>query len=99
MDRLRRKIDQYLVEWKNSNNKMPLIVKGARQIGKTNAIENFGRNNYKTFIEINFALQPQFKTIFDDGFVVDNIIKNITLKMPEIEISEKNTMMLFAQVL
>ena len=36
--RLKRKIDDYLVEWKNSKNKMPLIVKGARQIGKTDAI-------------------------------------------------------------
>ncbi len=52
MDRLRRKIDQYLIEWKNSYNKLPLIIKGARQIGKTNAIRNFGENNYKTFIEI-----------------------------------------------
>ncbi len=92
MDRLRRKIDQYLIEWKNSTNKLPLIIKGARQIGKTNAIRNFGKNNYKTFIEINFAFQPEFKTIFQDSFVVDNIIKNITLKMPEIELSEKNTL-------
>ena len=89
MDRLRRKIDQYLIDWKNSDNKMPLIVKGARQIGKTNAIENFGKNNYKTFIEINFVFQPEFKTIFEDGFVVDNIIKNITLKMPRVELNEK----------
>ena len=50
--RLRRKIDQYLVEWKNTPNHLPLIVKGARQIGKTNAIRNFGQNNYKSFIEI-----------------------------------------------
>ena len=39
MDRLRRKIDQYLIDWKNSKNKMPLIIKGTRQIGKTNAIK------------------------------------------------------------
>ena len=51
MDRLKRKVDQYLVEWKNSDNKMPLIIKGARQIGKTNAIRNFGKNNYKYFIK------------------------------------------------
>ena len=56
--RLKRKIDDYLIEWKKSKNKMPLIVKGARQIGKTDAISNFGKNNYKSFIEINFVLQP-----------------------------------------
>ena len=92
MERLKRKIDKYLIEWKNSSNKLPLIIKGARQIGKTNAIRNFGKNNYKTFIEINFALQPQFKTIFEEGFEVNNIIKNITLKMPEVELNEHNTL-------
>ena len=98
MERLKRKIDKYLIEWKNSSNKLPLIIKGARQIGKTNAIRNFGKNNYKTFIEINFALQPQFKTIFEEGFEVNNIIKNITLKMPEIELNEHNTLIFFDEM-
>ena len=64
MSRLKRKIDQYLIDWKNDKDKMPLIIKGARQIGKTNAIRNFGQNNYKSFIEINFVLNPEYKTIF-----------------------------------
>ena len=98
MDRLKRKVDQYLVDWKNSDNKMPLIIKGARQIGKTNAIRNFGKNNYKTFIEINFAFMPEFKTIFEDGFLVDNIIKNITLKMPELELEDKTTLIFFDEM-
>ena len=98
MERLKRKIDNYLSEWKKSSDKLPLIVKGARQIGKTNAIRNFGSNNYKTFIEINFALQPQFKTIFQEGFEVDNIIKNITLKMPELELNEYNTLIFFDEM-
>ena len=98
MERLKRKIDVYLSEWKNSQNKLPLIIKGARQIGKTNAIRNFGKNNYKTFIEINFALQPQFKTIFNEGFEVDNIIKHITLKMPEIELYEHDTLIFFDEM-
>lgn len=98
MERLKRKIDDFLINWKNSSSKLPLIVKGARQIGKTNAIRNFGNNNYKTFIEINFALQPQFKTIFEEGFEVDNIIKNITLKMPELELNEHNTLIFFDEM-
>ena len=51
MDRLRRKIDQYLIDWKNSDNKMPLIVKGARQIGKTNIVLFCGC--YTKFMWIN----------------------------------------------
>ena len=98
MERLKRKIDNYFIEWKNNSDRLPLIVKGARQIGKTNAIRNFGCNNYKTFIEINFALQPQFKTIFEEGFEVDNIIKNITLKMPELELKEYDTLIFFDEM-
>ncbi|MBQ4263634.1 MAG: ATP-binding protein [Bacilli bacterium] len=79
MSRLRRKIDDFLLEWKNTKDKLPLIVRGARQIGKTDSIENFARNNYKYFVEINFALQPQYKTIFDNGFDVDTIISNISM--------------------
>lgn len=79
MARLRRKIDAFLIEWKNDKNKLPLIIKGARQIGKTDAIENFIKNNYKNIVEINFALQPEYKVIFDNGFSVDNIISNISM--------------------
>lgn len=79
MPRLKRKIDNFLIEWKNNKDRLPLIVKGARQIGKTDSIENFARNNYKYFIEINFALQPEFKSVFDNGFNVDTIISNISL--------------------
>jgi len=79
MARLRRKIDSFLIEWKHSKDKLPLIVKGARQIGKTDAIENFAKNNYKSIVEINFALQKEFKTIFDNGFDVDSIINNISI--------------------
>ena len=98
MERLKRKIDDYLIEWKKNNNRLPLIIKGARQIGKTNAIRNFGNKNYRNFIEINFVLQPQFKTIFEDGFEVDNIIKNITLKMPQLEITPYETLIFFDEM-
>ena len=59
MNRLKRKIDEYLINWKNSKDKMPLIIKGARQIGKTESIENFAKNNYKNIVEINFALDKK----------------------------------------
>ena len=46
MIRLKRKMDDYLVEWKNNKDRLPLIVKGARQIGKTDSIENFAKKNH-----------------------------------------------------
>lgn len=98
MKRLKRKIDNYLVEWKNNPNRLPLIIKGARQIGKTNAIRNFGENNYELFIEINFVFNPEFKTIFDKSFDVDSIIKKITLRRPEIEIIPNKTLIFFDEM-
>ena len=98
MELLKRKIDKYLVEWKNNPNKMPLIIKGARQIGKTESIRNFAKNNYKSVIEINFVLQKQYKDIFDDGFEVDNIIKNISLRNPNLEFIPGDTLIFFDEL-
>ena len=98
MTRLRRKIDEYLINWKNNINKMPLIIKGARQIGKTDAIENFAKNNYPNVIEINFALQKQYKDIFDDGYEVDNIIKSISLKNPDLKFIPGQTLIFFDEL-
>ncbi len=98
MSRLIRKIDTFLLEWKNKTDRLPLIVKGARQIGKTEAISHFARGNYKSVIEINFVLQKQFKDIFDDGFDVDTIIKNISLKNPEFEFPAGETLFFFDEI-
>ena len=98
MIRLKRKIDDFLIEWKKNKNKLPLIVKGARQIGKTDAIENFAKNNYKNIVEINFALQKQYKSIFDDGFEVDTIIKNISLINPNFLFTPNETLIFFDEI-
>ena len=98
MELLKRKIDSYLIEWKNNPERKPLIVKGARQIGKTESIRNFAKNNYENVIEINFVLQKQFKDIFDDGFEVDNIIKNISLRNPNLEFTPHNTLIFFDEL-
>ena len=98
MERLRRKIDDYLIKWKLDEERLPLIVKGARQIGKTNAIKNFGEKEYEVFLEINFALQPEYKTIFDSGFEVDSIIKNISLKNPTLDFIPYKTLIFFDEM-
>ena len=98
MERLRRKIDDFLVEWKSNPNRLPLIVKGARQIGKTESIRYFAKNNYKNVIEINFVLQKQFKSIFDECFEVDTIIKNISLINPELQFFPGETLIFFDEL-
>ncbi|MBO5397131.1 MAG: ATP-binding protein [Clostridia bacterium] len=98
MQRLPRKTDGYLLEWKSNPDRLPLIVKGARQIGKTEAIRHFAKNNYKSVVEINFVLQKQYKDIFDDGFEVDTIIKNISLKNPDFNFYPGETLIFFDEI-
>ena len=78
----RRKVDSYLNEWKAKENRLPLIIKGARQIGKTESIVHFANENYENVVLINFVLEGQYKTILSDGYSVENIIKNISLIDP-----------------
>ena len=96
--RLKRKVDNFLLSWKNNKAHLPLIIKGARQIGKTDAIEHFAKNNYKSVVEINFVLQKQFKSIFDDGFEVDTIIKNISFINPNFEFIPGETLLFFDEI-
>lgn len=77
---------------------MPLIIKGARQIGKTESIETFANNNYKSIVEINFALNKQYLDIFDNGFDIDTIIKNITFKNPKFNFIPGKTLIFFDEI-
>lgn len=98
MERLVRKADTVLQNWKNAPERVPLIVKGARQIGKTEAIRHFAAKNYRTVVEINFALQKQYKVVFNDGFEVDTIIRNISLINPDFEFYPEETLIFFDEL-
>lgn len=95
---LRRKIDSYLVDWKNDSDRKPLIIKGARQIGKTRSVEYFAYQNYKSVVQINFVEQPKYKSIFDDGFEVDAILKNISFLNPELRFIPRDTLFFFDEL-
>lgn len=94
---LKRKIDIFLKNWKENINRKPLIISGARQIGKTTSIREFGKS-YKSFIEIDFVKMPQFQTIFKNGYEVKNIIKEISLLEPTFKFLEKDTLILFDEI-
>ena len=64
---LKRKIDEFLIRWKEDPAHKPLIVKGARQIGKTKSIDHFAES-YENYVSINFALETKFQTICEDGY-------------------------------
>lgn len=95
---LKRKIDKYLTDWKNRPDRKPLIIKGARQIGKTRSVEWFASQNYASVIEINFIEQKKYREIFNDGFEVDAILKNISLLNPELKFIPGNTIFFFDEL-
>ncbi len=95
---LRRKIDAFLENWKSRPDKKPLIIKGARQIGKTRSVEWFARQNYGNVVEINFVEQKKFQGIFDDGFEVENIIRNISLLNPSLQFVPGDTLIFFDEL-
>ena len=95
---LKRKIDLFLEEWKNDADRKPLIVKGPRQIGKTESIKRFGELHYNNVIEINFVEEPKYKTITADGYKTNEIIKIISRMDPSKKFEEGKTLIFFDEL-
>lgn len=75
---LKRKIYSSLIEWKASGSDKALLLKGARQVGKTTLVRRFGKENYKNFIEINFEQSPLAKQAFEGNLDSKTIIMNLS---------------------
>jgi hypothetical protein len=75
---LYRKIYDRLIEWKNSSDRKALLVKGARQVGKTTTIRDFGKRNYKNFIEVNFEQMPLARQAFSGNLDAKTIVLNLS---------------------
>lgn len=96
---LNRKIDRYLLEWKNNPDRKPLIVKGCRQIGKTESIRHFGKSaKYESFVEINFVREEKYKKITADGYSANAVIKNISLLDPSKKFIDGKTLIFFDEI-
>lgn len=83
---LKRKIDNTLTEWKNTEDKNPIIIKGCRQCGKTFSVKNFAQNNYENVVYINFLENSEYATAFSKSLKVDSIIMNLTAVMEESDV-------------
>ena len=94
----KRKIDGFLADWKNNHSRKPLIVKGARQIGKTESILHFANENYENVVYINFALDKKYTTIVNDGYDVETVVKNITLINPSTRFIPDKTLIAFDEI-
>lgn len=95
---LKRKIDAYLSAWKANQDKKPLIVKGPRQVGKTESIKWFGEQNYESVIYINFVEEPKYKMITADGYKTEDIIRNISRMDPFKRFLEGDTLIFFDEL-
>lgn len=98
MGYLVRKADAFLREWKKNPDRKPLIIKGARQVGKTETIRTFARENYKNVIEINFITEPSYKVIVEEGFSAEHIIKLISRIDPTKHFEENETLIFFDEI-
>ena len=98
MKYLTRKIDAFLLDWKSNSNHNPLIVKGARQIGKTESILHFANNNYANVIYINFVEEPHYKNIIVDGYKPEQICKNISRLNPDVRFTKGETLLFFDEL-
>ena len=95
---LKRKIYTKLVEWKSTSDKKCLVIKGARQVGKTYVVRKFGKAEYKSFIEINFLRQPALKQIFNNELSGEEIFKRITAYIPNANILPGNTLLFLDEI-
>ena len=95
---LKRKIDLFLQNWKIDTERKPLIVRGPRQIGKTESILHFAKNHYESIICINFVEEPKYKMITADGYSAADIIKNISRIDPQKRFVEGRTLLFFDEL-
>lgn len=95
---LKRKMFDRLVEWKSKKSKECLLVKGARQIGKTFIIDKFGREYYKSYIYINFIETSGLRDIFEGDLSVDEIIKRMSLSIPNIKFIDGDTLIFLDEI-
>ena len=95
---LKRKIYEKLLDWKSNRGQHCLLIKGARQVGKTYIVREFGKAEYDSFIEINFLEHPEFKIIFDGDRSAETIFKNISYNIPNVKLVPHKTLLFLDEI-
>ncbi len=96
---LKRKIIDYLIQWKNNPDKIPLIIKGLRQVGKTFIVKQFALENYENAFILDFRKQPSLKMLFDGDFNIDDIALSISSLGDENRVIENSKMIAYKTLL
>ncbi len=87
-----------LLKWKNDKSEECLLIKGARQVGKTYLVRQFGANEYESFIEINFHMQSDLKVIFEGDLSSEEIYKRITANIPGVKLIPGKTLLFLDEI-
>ena len=95
---LKRKIEQVLLDWKNNKDKKCLVVKGARQVGKTFSIQNFGAANYDEVLEINFKETPSAADVFSGDLDVETMLMGLRFRYPEMKLAPGRTLIFLDEI-
>ncbi len=95
---LKRKLYSELLKWKNEKKEECLLIKGARQVGKTYLVRKFGEAEYESFIEINFHMQGSLKVIFENDLSSEEICKRITANIPGARIIPGKTLIFLDEI-
>ncbi|WP_295089470.1 DUF4143 domain-containing protein [Ruminococcus sp.] len=95
---LKRKMYDKLLKWKNDKSEECLLIKGARQVGKTYLVRQFGANEYESFIEINFHMQSDLKVIFEGDLSSEEIYKRITANIPGVKLIPGKTLLFLDEI-
>lgn len=94
---MKRSLYQNLLEWKSNQRRKPLLLQGARQVGKTWLINEFGKTEYKNYIYLNFEQTPNLKTLFSGELSPRKIVDNIGLFLGK-KINSDNTLICFDEI-
>jgi predicted AAA+ superfamily ATPase len=86
-----------LISWKNKPSRKPLIIRGARQVGKTWLMKEFGKNEYSQTVYVNFESSKLLKTLFVDNFDINRIITALQIETG-IQVNSKNTLIIFDEI-
>lgn len=94
---MERNLMTSLIAWKGSDNRKPLLLRGARQTGKTWLVEHFGASEFHSMVKIDFMFNPQAASIFDVDLDPNRIIREIELRAG-LEIDPENTLIYFDEI-
>lgn len=95
---LKRKMYEQLLRWKSNKGKECLLIKGARQVGKTYLVREFAKAEYESFVEINFHMQSSLKVIFEGDKSAEEIYKRITANIPGVKLIPGKTLIFLDEI-